>query len=153
MSPIRTASMRARSAGDEALKSGAGMRCRVAKPSPACGQAGVACGHCPVFVSRACIGWQTSPCGPRLAEQRWGPPALLRTPMMRTAKPPHRDYPVAVCIRRLMAKRTSRAAAASDLPARRHSSTVAIALKDEQIPIGDGRFYDTNLSNLCRAKL
>ena len=68
-----------------------------------------------MFVSRACIGWQTSPCGPRLAEQRCGPPALLHTPMMLTAKPLHRDYPVAVCIRRLMAKRTSRAGAAPDL--------------------------------------
>jgi hypothetical protein len=34
MSPIRTASM-ARGARDEALKSGAGMRCRAAKPTPA----------------------------------------------------------------------------------------------------------------------
>lgn len=42
---------------------------------------------------RACRGWQTSPCGPRLAEQRCGPPAVLRTPMMRNAKPPHRDEP------------------------------------------------------------
>jgi hypothetical protein len=47
-----------------------------------------------------------------------------------------------------MAKRTSRAAAASDLPARRHSSTVAIALKDEQIPIGDGRFYDRHIGDV-----
>jgi hypothetical protein len=34
MSPIRTPAMRARGARDEALK-GAGMRCRVAKPTPA----------------------------------------------------------------------------------------------------------------------
>ena len=31
------------------------------------------------------------PCGPRLAEQRCGAPAVLRTPMMRNAKPSHRD--------------------------------------------------------------
>jgi hypothetical protein len=61
--------------------------------APCLTQPCVACRHCPVFVSRACRGWRTSPCGPRLAEQRRGPPALLRTPMMRTAKPPSRRTP------------------------------------------------------------
>ena len=45
----------------------------------------VGCRHCLVFVSLACLEWQTSPCGRRLAEQPCGPLAPLRALMMRTA--------------------------------------------------------------------
>jgi hypothetical protein len=82
--------------------------------APCLTQPCVACRHCPVFVSRACRGWRTSPCGPRLAEQRRGPPAFAHAYDV-NRKAAFETNPVAVCIRRLIAKRTSRAGAASDL--------------------------------------
>jgi hypothetical protein len=74
---------------------------------------------CPVFVSRACRGWPTSPSGPRLAEQRCGPRAPLRAPTdtnrIAAVEGSIEADPVAVCVRKFMAERGSWAVTPSDL--------------------------------------